>query len=67
MTVDDPLPTTLDGGETTDEETDDSTHAEQGLKDDSMVLTQPVLERPVTPLISSTEDPSPQDVENPST
>ena len=67
VTMDDPLPTTPVGGKTIDKETDNSTHAEQGSKDDSVVLAQPVLERSVTPLIQSIEDPPPQDTENPST
>lgn len=61
------LPITPTGGDTINEEPNDSTHAEQGSKDDSMVLAQLVLKRPVTPLIPSTEDPPPQDAENPST
>lgn len=59
VTVDDPLLMTLAGGDTIDEETDDSTHAEQGSKDDGMVLAQLALERPVASLILFTEDPHP--------
>lgn len=61
------LPTTPAGGDTINEETNDSTHAEQGSKDDNVVLAQLVLERPVTPLIPSTEDHHSQDAKNPST
>ena len=38
VTMDNPLPTTPADGDTIDEETNDSTHIEQGLKDDSVVL-----------------------------
>ena len=32
-----------------------------------MILAQLAVERPITPLIPSTEDPPPQDAKNPST
>lgn len=66
VTMDDPLPSTLAGGDTIGEETDDSTQSEQDPKDDGVILAQLAMERPVTPLIPSTEDP-PQDSESPST
>ena len=66
VTMDNPLPSTPTGGDTISEETDDSTQSEWDPKDDGVILTQPVVERLVTPLIPSTEDP-PQDAENPST
>jgi len=64
VTMDDPLPITPVGGDTASEETNDSTHTEQGSKDDGMVLTQPAQERPVTPLIPSAEDPPLKDARN---
>ena len=65
--MDNPLPTTPVGGDTVNEETDDSTQSEWNPKDDDVILAQPTMERPVTPLIPSTEDPPSQDAENPST
>ena len=67
VTMDDPLPTTPVGGDNINEETNDSTHAEQGLKDDGVVLAQPALERPVTLVIPFAENPPLKDAENPST
>lgn len=40
VTMDDPLPTTPANGDTISEETTDSTHPEQGSKDDDVVLAQ---------------------------
>lgn len=73
VTMDDPLPTTPVDGDTVSEKTNDSTHTEQGSKDDAVVLAQPTQERLVTPLVPSTEDPplksagnaSTQDAQNP--
>ena len=65
--MDDPLLMTPVGGGTVSEETDDFTQLEQDPKDDDVILAQLVMERPVTPLILSTEDPPPQDAKNPST
>ena len=65
--MDDPLVTIPTGGGTVSEETDDSTQSEQDLKDDSVILAQPAVEKPVTPFIPSTEDPHPQDAKIPST
>uniref|UniRef100_A0A7N2LUF8 Uncharacterized protein n=1 Tax=Quercus lobata TaxID=97700 RepID=A0A7N2LUF8_QUELO len=66
VTRDDPLPTTPAGGDTVSEETDNSIQLERDPKDDGVILAQPAVERPVTPLIPSTEDPL-QDAKNPST
>ena len=66
VTMENPLPTTFAGDDTTNEETNDSTHTKQGSKDDSVVLAQPAQERPVTPLILSAEDPPLKDAWNPS-
>ena len=60
------LPSTPMGGDTFNEETDDSTQSEGDPKNDGVILAQPAVERPVTPLIPSAED-LPQDIENPST
>ena len=49
ITMDDPMLTTPANGDIVSEETDNSTHMEQDLKDDGVVLAQPILERPVTP------------------
>ena len=71
------MPSTPVGGDTTiNEETENSTQSEQDLKNDGVILAQPVVEKPVTPLIPSTqaaqnppfkddENPSIQDVQNP--
>ena len=48
VTMDDPLPTTPTDDDTVSKETTDSTHTEQGLKEDSVVLAQPAQERPIT-------------------
>ena len=69
VTMDDPLPTTPAGGNTVNEETDDSTQSKQDPKDDDVVLAQPAVEGLVTPLAPSTDDPhlnpSAQDAQNP--
>ena len=57
VTMDDPMQTTPAFGDTVSEETNDSIHTEQDPKDDNVVLAQLALEKPVTPLVSSTEDP----------
>ena len=56
--MDDPLPLTL--GNTIQEETDNSTKSNP--KNDSVVLTQPAADAPVTSLVLSTE---PLNVEDP--
>ena len=55
------------GEDPVSEEIDDSTQLERDPKDDGVILAQPIVERPVTPLILSIEYPPPQDAENPST
>ena len=65
--MDDPLLTIPTSGSTVSEETDDSTQLEQDPKDDGVILAQPAVEKPVTPLIPSTEVPHPQDAKIPST
>ena len=42
-------------GDTIFEETNNSTQSEQDPKNDSVILTQPALEKPITPLILSNE------------
>ena len=64
VTMDDPLPLTP-AGDTIFEETDDSTQSKRDPKNDGVILAQPTVEKPITPLIPSTE--APQDVENLST
>ena len=64
VTMDDPMPTTPAFGDTVSEETNDSTHTEQDLKDDGVVLVQLALEKPVTPLVPSAEDPFVHDAQN---
>ena len=59
-TMDDPLPSTP-ASDTIFEESNDSTVSEPDLKDDSVVLTQPTTDPPVTPLIPSTD---PQNAKN---
>ena len=61
------MPTTPAGGGTVSEETNVFTQSERDPKDDDVILAQLAVERPVTPLIPLTEDPSPQDAKNPST
>ena len=63
VTMDYPLPSTP-AGDTIFEEIDYSTQFEQDPNDDGVVLAQPAMEKPATPLIPSNEA---QDVENPST
>lgn len=63
--MDDPLPSTP-VGDTIFEEVDDSTQLDLDPKNDSVILAQPVMEKPVSPLILSTEDP-PHETEIPST
>lgn len=66
ITLDDMVPTTPGGSDTVNEESDDSTHMEeQDLKDDNMVITQPILVSPITLWVSSAEDPSIQNVVDP--
>ena len=63
VSMDDPLSSTATG-DTVFEDTDDFTELEQDPKNDGVILTQPAVEKTVTPLIPSTEAP---DAENPST
>lgn len=65
VTMDDPLPMAPAGGNTVNKVTNDFTHTEQGLKDDGVVFAQPALERPVTPVIPSIENPPLEDAEEP--
>lgn len=54
--MDNPLPTTLAHGETVSEETNDSTNSERDPKDDGVVLTQPPVKGPISPLDLSASD-----------
>ncbi|KAK9992780.1 hypothetical protein SO802_022483 [Lithocarpus litseifolius] len=62
VTLDDPLPSTP-AGDTVLEENDDSPRSERDPKDDGVVLAQPAVEKPDTPLIKAqdVEDPCAQD------
>ena len=62
--MDDPLPTTLVGGDTVSEETDDTTQLKWHPKDDGVVLAQLAIEGPVVPLALSAEDPPTPDALN---
>ena len=59
--MNDPMLTTPAFSDTVSEGIDDPTHTEYDPKDDSVVLAQPTLEKPIIPLISSAEDPSTHD------
>ena len=64
-----PISSTLTG-DTIFEETNDSTQSERDPKNDGVVLGQPAVEKPVTPLIPSTkaqvtEIPPTQNVQDP--
>ena len=59
VSMDDPLSLTPAIGDTISKETGDSTQLERDPKDDDVILAQPVVERPITPLISSIKDPPP--------
>ena len=61
VTMDDPLPLTP-VGDTILDETDDSIESELDPKDDSVVLTQPATDPPITPSVPSTK---PLNVDNP--
>ena len=63
VTMDNP-PSLTPAGDTIFEETDNSTQSERDPKDDGVVLTQPVVEKLVTPLIPSNKT---QEAKNPST
>ena len=52
VSMDDPLPSTP-AGNTTLKENDDSTESEANPKDDSVVLAQPAVDKPVVPLTPS--------------
>ena len=54
VTVDDPLPSTP-ASDTIFEEADNFTQSERDPKDDGVVLAQPSMDKPVTPLILSNE------------
>ena len=59
------MPSTPGGGDIVDEESDDSTHIEeQDSKDDGVVLTQPIPDGSVAPLVPSTKDLSTWNAEN---
>lgn len=59
--------TTLGGGDTVDEESDESIHSEKwGPKDYGVVITKPILAGTVAPLFLSIEDPSTQSAMDPS-
>ena len=66
ITLDDVVLMTLGGDDTVSEEPDDSAHTvEQDPKDNDLVIAQPVLESPITPVVSSVEVPSDQNIVNP--
>ena len=68
--MDDPLPSTPTG-DTIFQEIDDSIQLKRDPKNDGVVLAQPAAEKPITPLIPSTETlqnveiPSTQDAQDP--
>ena len=68
INLDDPVPTTLRGGDTINEESSDSIHTEeQDPKDNDIVIAQPVPVGLITPSVSSVEDPSTQNFVDPTT
>ena len=68
ISLDNPMPMTLVGGDTVDEESDDSVHIEEHVpKNDDVVIAQPDLEGLVIASVPSIEDLSTQDAQNPST
>ena len=52
--MDDPLSLTP-VGDTIQEDVGDSTESKSDPKDDSIILTQPTMDPPITPLVPSTE------------
>ena len=54
VTMDDPLPSTP-ASDTIFEETNNSTQSKRDPKDDGVVLAQPTVDKPITPLIPSNE------------
>ena len=54
-----PLSLTPAIGDTISKETGDFTQLERDPKDDDVILAQPAVERPITPLIPSIKDPPP--------
>lgn len=68
VTMDDPLSTTPADADTVNKETEDSTLANQGFKDDGVVLAQSALERPVIPFVKDpfkdADNPFAQDAQN---
>ena len=67
ISINDLVPETPAGDDTVSEETNGFTHTKHDLKDGGIVLSQPALEKPITPLVLSAEDPPTNDAENPST
>nr|POE81108.1 hypothetical protein CFP56_38029 [Quercus suber] len=55
---------TLAGDDIVSKETDDSTQSEWDPKDDGVVLVQPAIEGPITPLVPSVDDPHSKDAES---
>ena len=64
ISMDDPLLTTPVGGDTVNEETNDSTQLKWDPKDDGVVLAQLAIKRPVIPLALFAEDPPTPDALN---
>ena len=59
ISLNDPIPTTPRGGDTINEESNDSAHTkDQDLKDDGVIIAQPIPVGPITLLVSSSEDSS---------
>ena len=70
VSMDDPIPSTP-AGDNIFEETDDSIQSERDPKNDGVVLAQPAVEKPVTPVTPSIEaqladNPPTQKVQDPS-
>ena len=66
ISMDDPIPMTPTDGDTVSEETNNSNQSEQDPKDNGVVLAQPAVEGPVTPLVPSADNPPSKAAENPS-
>lgn len=65
VSLNDPLPTTPAGGDTVNEESDNSAHIKGHIpKDDGVVISQPVPEGHVATLVPSAEDHPVQDAQN---
>ena len=67
ISINDLVPETPAGDDTVSEETNGFTHTKHDLKDGGIVLSQPALEKPITPLVPSAKDPPTNDAENLST